>query len=108
MAANGVLAMCLASWSSSITASTRFSSEGSPSRVKVDEVSLNKTIALPAMGIVQKCGEERSKKIKNGGEDERRRRGLFLNAKSGENFPFYSSAHKEIKSGHLRDFKYEI
>ena len=60
-----------------MTASTRFTGEGSPSRVKVDEVSLNKTIALPAMGIVQRCGEEESKKIKNGGEDERVKRGSF-------------------------------
>jgi len=61
----------------SMAASVRFAGEGSPSWAKVDEVSLNGTIALPAMGIVQRCGEEESKEIKNGDEDERRRRGSF-------------------------------
>ena len=77
MTANGVLAMCSASWSKSMATSARFVGEGSPSRAKVDEASLNGTIALPAMGIVQRCGEEESKKIKNGGEDERVKRGSF-------------------------------
>jgi hypothetical protein len=30
---------------------------------------------LPAMGIIQRGGEEESKKIKNGGEDERMKGG---------------------------------
>jgi hypothetical protein len=77
MIANGVLVMCLASWSTSMAARARFAGEGSPSRAKVDEASLNGMIALPAMGRAQSCGEEESKKIKNGGEDERRRRRSF-------------------------------
>ena len=77
MIANGVLVMCLASWSTSMAASARFAIEASPSRAKVDEASLNGMIALPAMGKAQSCGEEESKKIKNGGEDERVKRGSF-------------------------------
>ena len=75
--ANGVLAMCSASWSTFMAASARFAGEGSPSRAKVDEASLSGMIALLAMGKAQSCGEEESKKIKNGGEDERRRKGSF-------------------------------
>ena len=41
MIANGVLAMCSASRSTSMAASARFASEGSPSRANVDEASLN-------------------------------------------------------------------
>ena len=71
MITNGVLAICSASWLTSMAARARFTGEGSPSRAKVDEASLNGMIILPAMGIVQRGGEEESKKIKNGGEDER-------------------------------------
>ena len=77
MIANGVLEMCSASWSTSMAASARFAGEGSPSRAKLVEPSLNGTIALPAMENAQSCGEEESKKIKNGGEGEKRRRGSF-------------------------------
>ena len=73
--AKGVLAMCSASCSTSMAASARFAGEGSPSKAKVDEASMNGTIAFPAMRGVQRCGEEESKMIKNGGEDERKRRG---------------------------------
>ena len=65
MIANGVLAMCSASWSTSMAASARFASEGSTSRAKVDEASLNGTSTLPAMEIFQRGGEDESKKIKN-------------------------------------------
>ena len=58
-----------------MAASGRFASEGSPSWAKVDEASMNETIAFPAMRGVQRCGGEESKMIKNGGEDERKRRG---------------------------------
>ena len=71
----GVMAMCSASCSTSMAASARFAGEGSPSKAKVDEASMNGTIAFPAMRDVQRCGEEESKMIKNGGEDERKRRG---------------------------------
>ena len=77
MTTNGVLAMCSASWSTSMTARARFAGEGSPSSVNMGKASLNGMIALPAMGKGQSCGEEERKKIKNGGEDERRRRGSF-------------------------------
>ena len=60
-----------------MAASVRFTGEGSPSRAKVHEASLSGMIALPAMGKAQRCGEEESKKIKNGGEGEKRRRGSF-------------------------------
>jgi len=77
MTANGVLAMCSASWSTSMVARARFAGEGSPSRANMDEAALNGMIALPAMENAQSCGEEESKKIKKGGEGERRRRGSF-------------------------------
>ena len=73
--AKGVMAMCSASCSTSMAASARFAGEGSPSKAKVDEASMNGMIAFPAMTDVQRCGEEESKMIKNGGEDERKRRG---------------------------------
>ena len=71
--AKGVLAMCSASWSTSMAASARFAGEGSLSRAKVDEASMKGTIAFPTMRDVQRCGGKESKMIKNGGEDERRR-----------------------------------
>ena len=90
-----------------MAASVRFTGEGSPSRARVDEASLNGTSALPAMGMVQRGGEEESKKIKNEGEDERMKRGSFK-GKIGRKLPFCSLACMEIKKGRLRDFKYEI
>ena len=63
--AKGVLAMCSASWSTSMAASARFAGECSPSRAKVDEASMNGMIAFPAMRDVHRCGGEESKMIKN-------------------------------------------
>ena len=107
MIANGVLAMCSASWSTSMTARARFAGEGSPSRVNMDEVSLNGMIALPAMGNDQSCGGDESKKIKM----EVRKKGEgedHFKAKTGRKFSFYSPARMEMRSGHLRGSKYEI
>ena len=99
--------MCSASWSTSMTARARFASKGSPSRVNVDEASLNGMIALPAMRNDQSCGGDESKKIKmvvrkkGEGEDH-------FKAKTGRKFPFCSPARMEMRSGHLMEFKYEI
>ena len=107
MTANGILAMCSASWSISMTAMARFAGEGSHSRANVDEASLNGMIALPAMGNDQSCGGEESKKIKlevrkkGEGEDH-------FKAKTGRKFPFCSLARMETRSGHLRGFKYKV
>ena len=107
MIANGVLAMCSASWSTSMDARARFAGEGSPSRANVDEASLNGTIVLPAMENDQSCGGDESKKIKLEvrkkveGEDH-------FKSKTGRTFPFCSPAHMETRNGHLRGFKYKI
>jgi len=57
--------------------------QGSPSRVKVEEASVKGTSALPAMGSLQDCGGEESKRIKDGGQGERRKRGGHFKAKRG-------------------------
>ena len=83
--ANGVWAMCLASWSTSMATRARFAGEGSPSRANVDEASLNGMITLPAMGNDQSCGGDESKKIKM----EVRKKGEgedHFKAKTGRNF----------------------
>ena len=87
MTTNGILAMCSASWSISMTAMARFAGEGSPSRANVDEASLDGMIALQAMENDQSCGGDESKKIKM----EVRKTGegkIIIKPKTGRKFPF--------------------
>ena len=76
MTANGVLAMCSASRSTSMAASARFASEGSPSRANVDEASLNPA-RLAGHGECSELWRGGEQEDQDGGEEERRRRRSF-------------------------------
>jgi hypothetical protein len=76
----------------------------------VDTVSLKGTSALPAMGSLQECGGDERKRIKNGGEGERRMERVILRRRKANlegNLPFLSPGRKVSKRGCLKGFKFK-